>query len=154
MNLLYIRILTMNKVQRAIKHVSVTYFFAFLQRCHLNLQLHIWMGGISDGSSANVICMCELQFWGVYLMALAHMSSEHVNSSGGYIWWMSSENLNSFQVLLLLHRGLFCKRPTRWKWQKWKWNKTGEWNEMLKPYNVPAKWTLKYNIKTLNSLNL
>ena len=31
MNLIDIRILTMSKVQRAIKHVSVTYFFHFFR---------------------------------------------------------------------------------------------------------------------------
>ena len=68
MNLLYIRILTMNKVQRAIKHVCVTYFYIFMEmppkfatdcleggyiwwlchKCHLNMWTPI-SGGISDG---------------------------------------------------------------------------------------------------------
>ena len=78
MNLLYIRILTTNKVKRAIKHVS-NLFFAFLWRCHLNLQLPIWMGGIW------LFChTCHMHMWtswGVYLMALLQMSDAHVNSS-------------------------------------------------------------------------
>ena len=41
-----------------------------------------------------------------------------------------------------------------WKWQEWKWNKTGEWNEQLKSQNMPAKWTLKSNLKIVNSYNL
>ena len=50
------------------------------------------MGDISDSYSANVIWTCALKFGGVYLGT-------------------SSENFNSFWVLLLLHRGLFHKRP-------------------------------------------
>ena len=130
MNLLYIRILTTNKVKGAVKHISVTYFFAFLWRCHLNLQLHIWMGDIwffchtchihvwTSMEGRYLIVLLHMSYahvnfnWGVYLMALPQMSYAHVNCScGGYIGRISSKNLNSFWVWLLLHRGLFYERP-------------------------------------------
>ena len=72
MNLLYIRILATNKVQRAIKHVSVTFFCIFAEMSHKFATAYL--GGISDGSAAHVICTCELQSQGVYLMALLQMS--------------------------------------------------------------------------------
>ena len=49
---------------------------------------------------------------GVYLTAIPEMSSEHVNSNCREVYLgMSSENLNSFWVSLLLCRGLFYERP-------------------------------------------
>ena len=81
----------MNKVQRAVKHVSVTFFFAFLWRCHLNLQLHIWRRYIWW-----LYCKCHLHMWtpilwgvGVYLTVLLPMSYAHWNPIlRGYIWWL------------------------------------------------------------------
>ena len=88
MNLLYIQIFTRNKVQRAIKHVCVTYFCIFMEMpskfATACLGGYIWQlickghiqlakGGISDGYSRNDIWTCELQF---------------VGGMGGYIWWL------------------------------------------------------------------
>ena len=131
MNLLYIRILATNKVKRALKHVSLTYFFAFFWRCYLNLQLPIW--GVSDCSATNVRCTCELQFprgWG-YIWWYCYKCHMHMCTAvGGNIQWLchkchmymwtavvgGSEGchlkiLNSFWVWLLLQRGLFYERP-------------------------------------------
>ena len=44
----------MNKVQRAIKHVSVTYFCIFMEMPP-KFATECLTGGISDGSATNVI---------------------------------------------------------------------------------------------------
>ena len=45
----------MNKVQRAIKHVSVTYFCIFMEMPPKFATESLDGGGISDGSATNVI---------------------------------------------------------------------------------------------------
>ena len=163
----------MNKVQRAIKHVSVTYIFAFLQRCHLNLQLHIWMGGylivllhksythvnsnlggISDCSATQVICMCEFQsrgyiWWlchkchmhmwtpvpgrGVYLLALPQMSYAHVNSSWG-VYLMDIV----WKFELILGFTLASQRSFLWKTNK-VLKLTNMWSELHQKITVVTK---------------
>ena len=87
MNLLYIRIFTMNKVQRAIKHVSVTYLYIFMEM----------------PSKFATECLT----WVVYLMALLQMSFEHVNSNfvcGGYNWWLYCRHVTCTCKLQFLGR--------------------------------------------------
>ena len=91
MKFLYIRILTTNKVNRAIKLCLCNLFFCIFMEMLPKFATVYLAGGIWLFCYKCQMHVSTLVSWGVYLMVLSQMSYAHVYCSwwgGGYIQWL------------------------------------------------------------------